>query len=395
MDQSIDHLRNWLDNLLAAARYRRVQDVCVKTLKLARSEQDFSAESASLAGLAAAYHHTGRYRDARTLADGALDYAERSGEPQLIVDALCVLGKISHELQLEPYAALNRYEEALSIARDAEYIRGMARALTGMAAAHLMLDNHSDAQHAAEAAIEMTKAIGNAPIQYEALAHYGGALLHRHYMDQAINILKQAYDLAQEAKFPMIEAQAHIYMSDAFAERDEDPQSALTLLKQALTLSEQHGYIFMKVQTLLQIGRIDMLWDDFAEAGKHFDGIIKLGETCNAPMYDALGSLYRGMLHDTMSAYHTALDDFTRAEAISMVNHSPYYQGQANRWMSLMHSKLNDYSAAINRASIARSIFLSVDDHTYARLMFFEMVWLHIKQFTHRLLNIVGVRKDQ
>lgn len=395
MDQSIDHLRTWLDNLLAAARYRRVQDVCVKTLRLARSEQDISAESASLVGLAAAYHHTGRYHDARTLAEGALDYAERSGEPQLIADALCIQGKISLELQIEPYAAISRYEEALEIARSGEYVRGMASALTGMAVAHLMLDSHSDAQHAAEAAIEMTKAIGNAPMQYEALTHYGGALLHQHNVDEAVNILKQAYDLAQEAKFPMIEAQAHIYMSDAFAQRDSDPRSALTLLKQALTLSNNHGYVYMHLQTLLQMGRIHMLWGEFTEAGQHFDDIIKLGEACNAPMYDALGSLYRGMLHDAMSAYHTALDDFTRAEAISMVNHSPYYQGQANRWMSLMHSKLNDYNAAINRASIARSIFLSVDDHTYARLMFFEMIWLHIKQFTHRLLNLVGVRKDQ
>lgn len=392
MDPSIIRLLTWMDNLTAGGRYQRVREVCIQTLKLARDQHDVAAESASLSTLAQVYTAQGQRFEAWTLASGAFDKANESGEELLVAESLLALGRISLDLTRQPYDALGDYSQAYTIGYEAGDIRMMVLAMTGLSAAYALLEDTGAARRCAFDAMQTSQQAEPAVLKITALARYGGALLADGGLHQSAEILKQALDQAGDSHFMALETEIHLMMGRALAEVDEYASGSASAFQHALNLAEKCGNVPLQAQATIALGHNHLLWDEYDAAQAQFDAVVALAEQHDLPMIGVWATLFSGVLADTQGDHQRAAAHYERAQLQSATEHNPYHEALAKQRLSRSLAALHDFDDAIEQVRSARKIYLSVADDQHARGALFETMWLYIQLVTDRLLRLVGLR---
>jgi tetratricopeptide (TPR) repeat protein len=92
----------------------------------------------------------------------------------------------------EPSAALGRYENALMLYRRSEVPRGVARALTGLAAAELDLDELDRARHRLAEGVPLAREVGDPAIHAAALEQLARLSLREGFQHEARGLLDEA-----------------------------------------------------------------------------------------------------------------------------------------------------------------------------------------------------------
>jgi DNA-binding NarL/FixJ family response regulator len=120
------------------ARLRAARRLYSAALSRLQAQGDRENESHALANLALAVRRLGDRRSANTLAQSAIDIAERFGLARQKARALSRLGEI-HALNADPVAAREAFSRALALADAAGFAREMRAAVHGLQQAQVAL----------------------------------------------------------------------------------------------------------------------------------------------------------------------------------------------------------------------------------------------------------------
>jgi len=192
MESSALRLRDKISELLLAAAFDQIIELCKPILAQARKSQNAQIQAIALVGLSQAYMYLGQFKEARVLADGALDFAQQSQDIETQVLALCANGALHlRSTYLYPDAE-SYYRDALRLAHRSGDVRGTAAALLGIAASSQSQEQQGRAVGYAREAFEIAREHDFTDVQISALSLIAADFADRGERERALQAYQDA-----------------------------------------------------------------------------------------------------------------------------------------------------------------------------------------------------------
>jgi len=393
MNSSSARLKNGIENLAATGQFRQILTICKQTLPAARREKDPVAEAISMYGVASAYRHLGKFKEARAFADGALEVGKLG--PELVSMALLERGAIQLTGYFQVYEARDDYRDALANASMIEDRAGIAAALIGLANVFHHLEETQQGINYAREALDIAHELKHNRLQVQALTILGSLDIQQQEYERALSSYTLGLNLCKRAEPTYLALGAFIaYHIGRLQVRIGRTADALDELNQAAEVAQQLEYAYLLLISLEQRGEAHQLLGDYAAAREQFDTIIRLSDRIEAPLYAAIGELSLGRLHLEQSEAAIAADYFQQAAARAHQHLNPQFESLALQHLADAQFHQAEYALAADALRNALDIELSLDNVRMVRSLLPRLVWIQLRRLVASLLRFFGLKPE-
>lgn len=285
------------------------------------------------------------YRAAIDKFDEALALWREAKEPEEEAHALKRLGDI-HQMTGDFQGALAYYKQALARSRDINYRQGKIEALNGISGIHIFLGDTRSALKHATLALALSRAAGERRGEAQALNNIGEVYYWLGELQQSLERFRNALPLWEDAKDRRGLAQTHASIGFIYSDLGQ-AQHAFNAYNRALTLWQSVDDKLGQAVTLTAIGRLYSRLGEGQESLNFFDRAMQFMHPIGNPIEEA--RLLNGMAYtySGLGEKRLAINYYEKALALYQ---STKYQGIKNTLYDIgsTHLSLGDYEKALD-----------------------------------------------
>lgn len=389
MSSYITPLRDKITFHYVTAQFSALIALGRQILLAARKQDDQAVESMALVGFASAHRATGRFYDARIFAQGAFTLAEQIGNVELLVDALNEQGAVALNGYFQPGDALHLHTQALTLAVDFEYPRGMAQALLGLSEVALLRNAPREALAHADASIRTARTILDTALEVPALLLQARALHQLQDLGRAAERLRQALEICQKLSYavylPLVEAQIAWLHGVADA-------PTLKLLQQALQEAQQQGHYQAQVMILHHLVEINSRTAAL-KAYRYGNDLLTLAQTSGNKPHEASALSVLGALESVRHQADAALAHYAQALSIARENTNPFQELTIVEAIARCYVDAANYPQASRCYTEAISLAQALEDDSAHRRLTLALLVVQVRAFFARILGWLGLRQ--
>lgn len=376
------------------AQFDQLINLCKETLLKARARHDRSLESTALYGLSLGHLYLGKFRDARLLDDGALQYAREANDEIALAWALTLSGHIHMTATYQSYEANDDYRAALRLAhaQDAPIIT--IEALTGIANFLLSIGEHSRAQRYAREAFEIAREQDYQAGMVNALCVLGNVLHAEKKVEPALKAFRDALMICETLGLRLHEGLVlgNIGMIEVTSEGHYD--EGMHKLEQSLHMAQDIRCAPHEFMALYWLGVAQVQHGKLDAAHDYYDKMLQRAQTWKSREYEGSAFFNLGTLYLVDGRFEDAADSYHHAAAIARETKNPFYEARAEQAIGVAKSAERDYRTALEHYGNAREIYIALDNDRQAADLMRAIVFTHIARIVDDMLRFLGVRKD-
>ncbi len=394
MESSALRLRDRIDDLLRAAAFQEIIDLCKPILAQARKSSNAPIQALSLVGLSLGHLYLGKFEEARVLVDGALRFARQSHDPELEALALCANGTLHlHATYLYPDAE-SYYRDALRVAHQAGDGRGTAAALLGVAYSTRNQEMYGRSVGYAREAFELGREIGDLDVQIGALSLLAADLADQNQRERALKAYQDALGISEESGAKFYESDLLGGVGILFAESERYHAEGMEMLARSLELAQERNSAPQEYSALNQLGRAHERRGEYEAAQGYYETMLNRAQEWNNRAYESAAFYALGQVALAQNELDIAVDRFQEAGAIARETMNPFREAQVEYALGTVYSHKRDYKEAISHYMAARSIYDALDQTRRARNLLTTIVITYLNQLLDRLMRALGLRSD-
>ncbi|WP_162908172.1 tetratricopeptide repeat protein [Allorhizocola rhizosphaerae] len=358
------HMSAILDrHLRTRGRYRDARTLHEHAVNLAQHFGHHAAEMDALIGLGYVHWRLSDYQNAGDYHAEALQIAQAIGHRGGEMDALTGLGEVQR-MQGRFEEAGDNFGRALKIAQAIGDRVGELSALTGLGYLHLMLERFEQAGDDYVRALQIAQAIGDQGGEVHALNGLGEVHLMLGNFEQAGDRDRQALQIAraigdQGGEIHALNCLGAVQRTlGRFEQAGDDYVRALQI---ARAIGERRG----EKSALNGLGHVHRMLGRFEQAADHFGPALQIAQATGDPMgqlqaLTGLGHSYR-MLH----RHSQAADCFHKVLVLARQIHSSNWQGEALHGFGRLHHATGQFDLALTCHERALQYAIDLAQPTY------------------------------
>lgn len=394
MESSALRLRDKISELLLAAAFDDIIELCKPILAQARKSQNTQIQAIALVGLSQAYLYLGQFKEARVLADGALDFAQQSQDAETEVLALCANGSLHLRATYLYPDAESYYRDALRLAHRSGDVRGIAAALLGIGASSHSQGQQGRAVGYAREAFEIARENDFSDVQISALSLIAADFADRGERERALQAYQDALAISESEEAIFYEGELIAGVGILFAESDRYRQEGLEMLLRALELAQDLNAAPQEFSALYQLGNTYAKLQEFDATRDYYEVMLNRAQEWRNRAYESAAFFALGQLGLTENELDEAIADFSEAGIIARETMNPFREAQVEYALGTVCATKREYKQAIQHYMAARSIYDALDQTRQARNLLTTIVITYLNQLLDRLMRAIGLRSE-
>lgn len=388
------NLAGTIDQLLYTAQFEKLIDACKPELFAARARDDRSTESLALYGMAAANLYLGNFQEARTLNDGALEYAQLGADKVAQARALMQSGDIHMIATYQSYEANDDYRDALRLVQEQENPALVVSILTGIANFLLSIGEHSRAQKYAREGFEIAREQDDWIGMVEALYIIGNILSAENKHEAALKALRDALAISGERGMSLYEGLLKGQIGMTYVNSYRHYSEGIDLLEEALALAQTIRCVPHEFTALYALGVARLNQGQVDVAHDYYETMLLRAQTWKSREYEGTAFFNLGTLYLVDERYEDARESYAHAASIARETKNPFYEARAEQAVALVHRLELDYDQALEHYQTARALYMSLDNELQANDMMRAIFITYIARVIDSMLRLVGLRKN-
>jgi len=380
-------LRAEIALLRKRAQYGRIITVCKQQITIARDVNDREAEAVALLGFAIGQRYKGKIHEANLLSEGALDFALSVGRDELVSEALITSADNKLYGLLQPAEAEVDFREALSIASDVQYRRGMVQSLYGLAMSLNDQQKFYDARTTANHALGVAVDLEDAYWQGMSLNAIGVSFFGLNQVDKAQSHFETALNIAQDNSLAGVEALTILNL--ARLTRDNNAPDSLELYLLALNKIQDIGDVELEYFALQGAGLTHLALNEGNLAMEYFRDMLALSEDTMNDTYIAGAYLHFAItLYLTKQAneaqrfIHQALD-------LAQKYDNKIMQALILSWQARLYQQQKQSIPAFDALNRAVNLYNEVGMSQASRELFGDWVRFGFRALVQRITRLI------
>jgi tetratricopeptide (TPR) repeat protein len=382
-------LRENIENLLTSAQFELLMKSSKTALAEARKSGDKPNEILALIGLAEAQKYAGKFRDARVLADGALQFAYERADNELIILALLSSASLHLTANFQSYEAEQDYRSALNLAHEIGDMYFIADALAGLAACFMQFgDVHRAGRYAREAvaaAQEVNYRYGLAL----ALSLAGSAAAGVHG-DKALQAFEDALEIAKQEGFVLVELGLIGSIGQLVSDEGRYQEDGIKMLEKALARAKELRSVPHEFTAYYRMGRLYEGQSRLDDAARVYGEMLERAQTWGARAYEGVAFFNLGISAYARQHHDDAIANFQHALSIARETKNPYQEAQIEQAMGVAYTVVKDWDSALSHYMAARTLYDALDSRVMANSLLQNIVLIYINRLWERLLRLIG-----
>jgi tetratricopeptide (TPR) repeat protein len=277
----------------------------------------------------------GRYRNAETLHQHALNAARHLGNHQAEMHALNSLGQ-AHRMLGGYDLASGQYGRASQIAHDIGDRGGELTALNGLGYVHRMLGRHEQAGDHYRRALQIAHDIGDRGGELAALHGLGEvqAMLGRHQQagDRFGQALQIAHDIGDRGgELSALNGLGHVHWMLGHNEQAGDYYS------RALQIAQDIGVRVGELSALTGLGHVHWTLGHYEQAGDHFGRALQIAQAIGNRNGELSALTGHGLAHRMLGRYSEAANCYQQVFNLARALGSRNWQYEAVQGLGRLH----------------------------------------------------------
>lgn len=389
-------LRATIENLLTSAQFDVLMDTCKTTLAEARKNGDKSVETLALIGLTEAQKYAGKFREARVLADGALQYAYELADNELVVLALLSSASLHLTANFQSYEAEQDYRMALNWAHELGDMILVADALSGLAATFMQFGDVHRAGRYAREAVAASQEVNYRYGMAVALS-LAGAAAASHNNDRALQAYEDALEIARQEGFVLVELGLTGSIGQLVSDEGRYQEDGIKMLEKALARARELRSVPHEFTAYYRMGRVYEGQSRQDEAARVYGEMLARAQAWGARAYESVAYFNLGISAYARQHHDDAIANFEQALGIARETKNPYQEAQIEQAMGVAYTVVHNWDAALRHYMAARSIYDALDSHAMANSLLQHIILIYFNRIWERLLRWVGfgAKKDE
>lgn len=396
MNQTAMRLKEAIDQLIYKARFDDLETTCKTALRIARERQDRETEAVALIGLAEFHKFQGKFREAKILDDGALDFARQTNSGELTLLALTTSASINLTGTYQTHEAEEDYRAALNLAHELDDARGMVIALAGLASTFNQLGEHDRAQRYAREAFEMTREDpldGEKSLLVTTLKILGDCFAALKRPEQALQSYRDALGMAQQQGFILDEIVLIGALGRLYSQNESDAQDGFDMLNQALRMAQDKNVVPQEFGTLMLLGLAQQDYGHYKNAFDYYETMLLRAQTWNARAYEAVAFSYLGGLAQHQGEHDSAVDNFANALNIAQRTMNPFQEAHYATRLGLTFNAMHEYDNALHYFIMAHTLHDALENDKETRNVRNYIIMTYLLRLVDGVLRFIGLRR--
>ncbi|MCA9912727.1 MAG: hypothetical protein KC496_05245, partial [Anaerolineae bacterium] len=351
-------------------------------------------QAIALVGLSQAYLFLGQFKEARVLADGALDFAQQSQNAETEVLALCANGALHLRATYLYPDAESYYRDALRLAHRSGDVRGTAAALLGIGASNQRQEQQGRAVGYAREAFEIAREHDLVDVQISALSLIAADFVERGERERALQAYQDALVISESNNAFFYEGELIAGVGSLFAESERYRHEGLEMLNRALELAQEHHSAPQEFSALYQLGNAYAKLQEYDTTRAHYETMLNRAQEWRNRAYESAAFFALGQLGLTENRLDDAIADFNEAGLIARETMNPFREAQVEYALGSVYALKHEYKEAIQHYMAARSIYDALDQTRKARNLLTTIVMTYLSQLLDRFMRAIGLRSE-
>jgi tetratricopeptide (TPR) repeat protein len=297
----------------------------------------------------------GNYSLATTKANSSIEYALKTGDRNLEVEALHRLGASLCGISKFSEARV-QVEHALSLAKDLGMGRIEASCLTLLA---IIVDNedHTGYRSYTEQALKVSQGIGDSRMEAIACSNLASSYILAYPVDlnQAQDYINRAICITQDIGARIYEGYPLFQSGQVSFVRGDFPGS-LHFFAQSLHIAQETEDKHLEHGAACQLGKVNILLGNFVEAFQYQDQGLRTYEVTKQPFDQAYSLNEIALIHVSLGNFQKAMILNDEVLQVSAEIKDRDLEGKARLCRGRLLNNLKDFTRAYTEAEWARSL---------------------------------------
>jgi tetratricopeptide (TPR) repeat protein len=388
MSDYVTPLRDKINYLWVTGQLVPMLQLSKKVLAAARTDQQQPVEALALVSLASVHRGIGKFYEARVFAEGAALLAARLGNREVLSDAYSEMGCILLEGYFQAHEAESCFEQALTLASDTAYSRGMGAACVGLARCYAALGAHRAASDYAAQALKIARETLDSLLEAQALWMYAHSARHAQQYTLALNALQAARALCEKLSYrlylPLLDVELGLIAH-------EDTGSGVRLIQQAYDMAQDQRHYYAQVSALHAMLDI-ALRTDHQHAYRYANELLNLAQRVSSRPHEASAFAAIGAVEAARRQYEQAIEAYHQALSIARSTTNPFQELHALEALGALCAETDDFEAALSHYEAGIRVALAVDDQQKAGSLRRRTLMVRLRRFFVGLLRLLGLR---
>lgn len=393
MNDTSVNLRQTIETFIQTAQFDALIDTCKTALSDARERGDKSTEILSIIGLAQGHKFIGKFKEARILIDGAIDFVEGSQYDDLHTLALAVSADLYLIGALQPYEAERDLKLALRIAtEDADEAR-LAELLVGLGSVYQRMSEEDRAVRYARKAFDLAKGINHRYFMSASLAVIGVAVRHQQ-PEKAMQAYEDAMKIAQQDNFRLLELNLTGAIGELLIQQERYIDEGQLMLEKAVALASDFESVPHEFTALHRLGRALERRTSYERAAQTYSIMLERAQEWKIRTYEGIAFFNLGVLAYVRTHYDDAIANLDQALMIARETNNPFQEASIERVLGENYIKLNEFDEALSHYMAARAIYDALDNQAGVATMLRKIVMTYVERLIASVLSFLGLRSD-
>lgn len=390
MNETSTQLRETIDTFIQTAQFDALLDTCRIALRDARQRSDRPTEIIALIGLAQVHEYIGKFKEARVLIDGALDFATQDSDPELEMMALLVSGSLYVTAAYQPYEAERDYRAALRMADDAGDLRVLAEALNGLAGAYMQMGTPGRAQRYARQGFEVARGINDRYNMGQGLYLVGDAAMHIE-PEKALQAFEDAMAIAQQQNYRLLELALVGGIGQLLAAEQRYADDGQRMLEKALSMAKDFRSVPHEFSALRRLGKAYQKQEAYDRAAQYYAVALERAQEWQARTYEGFAFYTLGTLAQFREHYDDAVANYEQALIITRETKNPFQEAQTERALGESYLAMRDFESALDHYMAARTLYDALDS-PLTTLLVQQILRVYLQRVLDQVLRWLGLR---
>lgn len=392
MNETGQTLRDTIDTFTQTAQFDVLIDTCKIALLDARERRDKFTEVISLVGLAQGHKYIGKFKEARILINGALNFANQIGDHELHIMALIASADIALSSSFQVHEAERDYHQALELATFIGDEHFIARIQAGLASVYLQAEDAGRAQKYARDAFETARDCSDRYVMGLSLSLLGTSVSNNQ-AEKAMQAFEDAITIARQDNFSLMEAGLTGSIGQLLCRQERYVDDGQLMLEKALAMAKDFRSVPHEFTAIYRLGRMLERNNALERAAQYYSMMLERAQEWRARSYEGVSFFSLGILAYNRHHYDDAIANFEQALFIARETNNPFQEAQAEQVIASSYVNLGNLDEALGHYMAARSIYDSLDNRSMANTMLQRIVMLHIQRFFARIMRWIGFDK--
>ena len=391
MNETSHNLRSTIETFIQTAQFDALIETCKIALTDARERSDKVTEVISLIGLAQGLKYTGKFKEARILIDGALNFARQPGDEELIARVLIASGDIFLSATFQSHEAERDYREALTIARRFNGLDIMSEAQCGLSATYHQMDNTQETQKHAREAFDLARDASNRYWMASALSYIGAAAA-KSQPEKAMQAFEDAMTIARQDNFRLMELNLTGQIGHLLCREKRYADEGQMMLEKALAMAKDFRSVPHEFTAIYRLGRALEERGSLDLAAQYYGNMLDRAQKWAARSYEGVAFFNLGILAYNRKHFDDAIANFEQSLAIARETKNPFQEAQAEQVIGSCYFKMSDYDRALDHYMAARSIYDSLENQFMANSVLQRIVRVYFQRVLANIMRWLGLR---